>query len=79
LPVLVETSIQIASDQLERSGEFEDPEVANISLCDTIELTVRQGERRRLLLSNGYDGLRGFQPAAASRLRNKFSFKGIFD
>jgi hypothetical protein len=52
LPVLMEDSIQIAWDYLERSGEIEDAAVANRFLVEIIELMVRRGERHRLLLSN---------------------------
>ncbi len=49
--VLIESSIQIAWDFLERSGEIENPVIASRFLYDSIELMVRQGVRNRLLLS----------------------------
>ena len=49
---LVENSIQIAWDYLERTGELEGPEVASKVLLDAVELMIRQGVRSRLLLSN---------------------------
>jgi hypothetical protein len=52
LPILIEHSVQIAWDYLERSGELGDSAVASRFLVDDIELMVRRGERRRLLLSN---------------------------
>jgi hypothetical protein len=52
LPVLIENSIQIAWDYLERAGEIEDAAVASRFLGDIIELMVQRGERRRLVLSN---------------------------
>jgi hypothetical protein len=52
LPVLMENSIQIAWDYLERTGEIEDAAVTSRFLCDAVELMVRRGERRRLVLSN---------------------------
>jgi len=52
LPVLMENSIQIAWDYLERSGEIDDAAVANRFLIEIIELMIRRGERHRLLLSN---------------------------
>jgi hypothetical protein len=52
LPVLMENSIQIAWDYLERTGEIEDAAVASRFLSDTIELMIWRGERRRLVLSN---------------------------
>ena len=52
LPILMEKSIQIAWDYLERSGELGEPEVASRFLLDSVELMVRHGERRQLVLSN---------------------------
>jgi hypothetical protein len=52
LPTLVENSFQIAWDYLEATGELGRPDTAARHLLDTIELMVRQGERRRLVLSN---------------------------
>jgi hypothetical protein len=52
LPILMENSIQIAWDYLERTGDLGDPEVASRFLLDKVEQMVRKGERRRLLLSN---------------------------
>jgi hypothetical protein len=49
---LVEHSIQIAWDYLERTGELEQPEIAGKVLLDAVELMIRQGVRSRLLLSN---------------------------
>lgn len=52
ISMLIEGSIQIAWDYLERADEIEDTAVASRFLYDTIELLVRRGERRRLALSN---------------------------
>jgi hypothetical protein len=52
LPILMENSIQIAWDYLERTGDLGDPEVASRFLLDAVEQMVRKGERRRLRLSN---------------------------
>ena len=52
LSILIENSIQIAWDYLERSGELADPNVASRVLLNSIEAMARRGERRRLLLSN---------------------------
>jgi hypothetical protein len=52
LPILMEKSIQIAWDYLERSGELGEPETASRFLLDAIERMVRHGERRQLVLSN---------------------------
>jgi hypothetical protein len=52
LPILIENSIQIAWDYLEQSGEIDDADLAGHFLLDHVELLIRQGERRRLLLSN---------------------------
>ena len=52
LPILMENSIQIAWDYLERSGELGEPETAGRFLLDSVESMVRHGERRQLVLSN---------------------------
>jgi hypothetical protein len=54
LPVhfLIEDSLQIAWNYLERTGELEDPEIASKFLIDAIELMIRQGVQNRLLRSN---------------------------
>ena len=52
LPRLIENSFQIAWDYLKATGELGHPDTAANHLLDTIEIMVRQGERRRLLLSN---------------------------
>ena len=52
LPILIENSIQIAWDYLDRTGQLGEPEIASRFLLDTVELMVRRGERRRLMLSN---------------------------
>jgi hypothetical protein len=49
---LIEFSIQIAWDYLERTGELDDPEIASKVLLDAVEAMIRQGVRSRLLLSN---------------------------
>jgi hypothetical protein len=52
LPILMESSMMIAWDYLERTGELGDPDVASRVLMDSIEGLVRNGERRKLMLSN---------------------------
>jgi hypothetical protein len=52
LAYLMEDSLQIAWDYLERTGEIDDAAVANRHLRDTIDLMIRHGQRSRLLLSN---------------------------
>jgi len=52
LPLLIDSSIEIAWDYLNRAGELGDAMVAGRFLSDTIELMVRRGERRRLMLAN---------------------------
>ena len=52
LHFLIEDSIQIAWDYLERTGELEEPDVANRILFDAVGSMIRQGVRSRLLLSN---------------------------
>lgn len=56
LPLLIDSSIEIAWDYLNRTGELGDAMVAGRFLSDTIELMVRRGERRR--------GLSAIQAAA---------------
>lgn len=52
LPLLMENSIQIAWDYLEGTGELGDGHIAAQFLLDSIEVMIRRGERRKLLLSN---------------------------
>jgi hypothetical protein len=52
LPLLIESSIEIAWDYLNRTGELGDAMVAGRFLSDAIEQMVRRGERRRLMLAN---------------------------
>jgi hypothetical protein len=52
LAILVENSFQIAWDYLERTGELGNREVASRVLLDALEIMIRRGERRKLLLSN---------------------------
>jgi hypothetical protein len=67
LPILMETSIQIAWDYLERTGDLGDPEVASRFLLGAVEQMVRNGERRRLLLSNS--AIDAYRKFAAERRR----------
>jgi hypothetical protein len=48
----MENSVQIAWDYLERTGEIEDTASASRYLMTTIEHMIRQGEKRKLMLSN---------------------------
>lgn len=52
LPILVEKSIQIAWDFLERSGEITDPGDASRFLLRNIDDMARGGEHRPLMLAN---------------------------
>jgi hypothetical protein len=52
LPILIQNSVQIAWDYLERTGELGNPEVASRVLLETVETMIMRGERRKLLLSN---------------------------
>ena len=62
LPILMEKSIEIAWDYLERSGELGEPETASRFLLDRVEEMVRRGERRQLVLSNkAIDAYRQFR------------------
>jgi len=52
LTQLIECSLQIAWEYLERSGELGEPREAGDFLLSSIENMVSHGERRRLMLSN---------------------------
>jgi hypothetical protein len=49
---VMETSIQIAWDFLDRTGELGEPQIAARILMDTVERMIRLGENRPLKLSN---------------------------
>lgn len=49
---LMERSIEIAWDYLERSGQIVDPEFTSRFLLTSVEHNVRMGERRQLMLVN---------------------------
>jgi hypothetical protein len=62
LPILLEKSLQIAWDYLERTGELGDPVAASRVLLDSIRGMITRGETRRLLLSNrAIDAYRKFK------------------
>jgi hypothetical protein len=62
LPLLMENSIQIAWDYLEATGELGDGHIAARFLMDSVEMMIRRGERRKLLLSNrAIDAYRKFR------------------
>ena len=50
--LLLEQSIQIAWDYLERTGEINEPDTASRFLGETIAVMMRHGQTNRLLLSN---------------------------
>ena len=52
MPLLMENSIQIAWDYLEGTDELGDPEVAARFLTDAVEILIRRGETRKLMLAN---------------------------
>jgi hypothetical protein len=52
IPILIQTSLQIAWDFLARSGEITDPDQASDALLTIINALLLTGERRRLMLSN---------------------------
>ena len=52
LPLLIASSIEIAWDYLERTGELGDADLACRFLTNAVELMVQRGERRRLMLAN---------------------------
>ena len=60
--MLIQNSIQIAWDYLERSGELGNPGIASKVLSDTIDILIRRGERRKILLANkAIDAYRRFR------------------
>ena len=62
LPNVMEASIQMAWDYLDRTGELGDPEIAARVLLEAVETMVRRGERRPLMLSNrAIDSYRRFK------------------
>lgn len=65
---LVEYTVQIAWDYLERTGQIDDESFTSRFLLKTVGDMIRQGERRRLLLSNraitAYERLRQGRKAA---------------
>jgi hypothetical protein len=72
---LLEESFQIAWEYLKRTGELGDGAAASRFLSDTIEITIRQGQGSRLVLSNRAisaflrfrsSGATGSRPAACS-------------
>jgi hypothetical protein len=67
LPTLVEHSLQIAWDFLERSGEISDSGEASRFLLTTINDLVLRGERRKLLVSNrAIDAYRRYKQSLAA-------------
>jgi hypothetical protein len=48
----METSLQIAWDYLDRTGELGEPQIAARVLMDTVERMIRHGENRPLKFSN---------------------------
>jgi len=52
VPLLMENSIQIAWDYLEATGELGDPELAARFLTDAVEIMIKRGETRKLMLAN---------------------------
>ena len=69
LPILLENSIQIAWDYLERTEQIEDPKFVREFLVAAIEHMVRNGERRQLAPANlvimAYERLRRLEKEAA--------------
>lgn len=52
LPILIESSLQIAWDFLERSGGIADPQQTAEILLGSIKTQILKGESRTLMLSN---------------------------
>ena len=68
-PTVIDNSVQIAWDYLERTGQIDDPNFVGEFLVAAIEHMVRNGERRRLALANlvimAYERLRRLEMEAA--------------
>jgi hypothetical protein len=65
LSVLMEQSVQVAWNYLERSGEIDDASSCSLFLSKAVEEMIRQGVRSRLLLSNR--AIDRYKRATASR------------
>jgi hypothetical protein len=52
LPILIENSLQIAWDYLERTGDIADPQQTAEILLESIKTQILRGENRKLMLSN---------------------------
>jgi hypothetical protein len=63
LAQLLEESVQIAWQYLERTGELGDGAAAARFLSDAVESMIRRGERSRLVLSNR--GISAYQRSQA--------------
>ena len=64
LPILVESSLQIAWDFLDGTGQIADPQETAEFLLRNINSQVLKGERRRLILSNrAIDAYRQTRPS----------------
>jgi len=70
---MIERSIHMAWDYLDRTGDLGEPEVAARFLLDTVQQMVRQGEHRPLMLANkaidAYKRLRSERRVDADILR----------
>jgi hypothetical protein len=51
-PLLLQSSVQIALDYLDRAGEIDDYAEACQFLVDNIEFMMRQGQHNKLVLAN---------------------------
>jgi hypothetical protein len=52
LPILIENSLQIAWDYLDRTGDIADPQQTAEILLESIKAQILRGENRTLMLSN---------------------------
>ena len=51
-PLLLQSSVQIALDYLDRAGEIDDYTEACQFLVDNVELMIKQGQHNKLVLAN---------------------------
>jgi hypothetical protein len=71
--IVIERSIHIAWDYLDRTGDLGEPEIAARVLLDTVQQLMCHGEHRPLMLSNkaidAYKQFRSAQRAGVDILR----------
>ena len=83
--LLIENATRIAWEYLELTGQIDDPEFTTRFLLDTVQGMIKNGERRRLLLSNnaitayerlkqGREALKGQSPTPPTQSVQQFQW-----